>query len=310
MKDPKDASTFEIYDTINLGNWLSRTVSFDHYYGDNKFIAFMIDGQSENKSFTAYIDQIEIDSLIKCQAPINLQSKDVKATSALISWESVSDYDSIFNLQITTVDVGYNVEFVDSITEFIVDTIIYGNNALILNLEQNTDYYYYVRAVCDTSFSTRYSSSQTFKTSCLAINLPFYEGFNDNEFLNDCWTIERSLQSGTSLNSWTLYQKQDENLFSGKGCLQLQDMSNGNKTNLVLPLFSMHEEDTYIIRFMMYRSSTDKLNEGVKVWINNSPDTIVTHAQELMYIHRCNKYSPFESTVGWFEYHYTFRANG
>ena len=48
----------------------------------------------------------------------------------------------------------------------------------------------------------------------------------------------------------------------------------GNNTNLVLPLMYFEENEIYDLSFMMYRTNSNKPNEGVKIWINDRQDTI------------------------------------
>ena len=86
-------------------------------------------------------------------------------------------------------------------------------------------------------------------------------------------------------------------------------MQIGNKANLVTPLFDIDEANAYVISFWMKRVSSTKPNEGVKVWVNTTPDTI--GGTPLMHIRRGFAMGEItETEAGWYKYSAAIPTSG
>ena len=150
----------------------------------------------------------------------------------------------------------------------------------------------------------------TLKTNGSPVYGPFFEGFNDKTFVNDCGKIEQTVQTGTLSTLWSLNQTANFTsfIYEGDGCLQLLDGMSGNKSIIVLPLRTRETANDYLLKFMMYRSTLNKTDEGVKVWINDLPT--LEGATEMLYIHRYTNATPIVSGAGWYAYMDTIRTSG
>ncbi|MDR1592263.1 MAG: choice-of-anchor J domain-containing protein [Prevotellaceae bacterium] len=194
--DIADISTFEPLTTIELGAWKTQKVKFNTYEGEGKYIAFRVNGDGSAQTYTGFIDGIKVDSIRDCQAPINPLVTDITTTSAHITWESLSQLDTVWQLQLSTVYVA-NIEDADTITNFAADTIIRNTPEVdITGLDPQTTYHIYLRVVCDNgnAYSSRFNLYRVeFTTECADKTYPYaqtFEGFGLGAgTLPDCWKV-------------------------------------------------------------------------------------------------------------------------
>lgn len=177
------------------------------------------------------------------------------------------------------------------------------NPFTLTTLTPSTSYTIKVKANCAADDSSAWSNTVTFATECEIFNVtettPYVESFDGTTFPPVCWTREHT--AGTATSTW-IRTTTATYIHTGAGAAQLQDQQTGNKNNLVTGQLNIPEADAYQVSFWVYRSSnySSKLNEGVKVWVSATPDTV--DATEIMYIHRVNTLAPAEETTGWFKY--------
>ena len=181
-----------------------------------------------------------------------------------------------------------------------------GTSVDIENLDPSTNYVAYVRSVCgedDYSGVMRYP----FRTQCSFVTVsaanPFEENFNESTFNFECWTNEHIDGPGTSL--WQRNSTTGANyIHEGTGSLKLPDMNATTITYLTTPPLSFDAGaiNGYEVSFWMYRGTGTKENEGVKVWVNNQPNS-TEGGTMLMHICRCIGYGTYtESAAGWYRY--------
>ena len=181
-----------------------------------------------------------------------------------------------------------------------------GTSVNIENLDPSTSYVAYVRSVCgedDYSGVMRYP----FRTQCSFVTVsaanPFEENFNESTFSFECWTNEHIDGPGTSL--WQRNSTTGANyIHEGTGSLKLPDMNATTITYLTTPPLSFDAGaiNGYEVSFWMYRGTGTKENEGVKVWVNNQPNS-TEGGTMLMHICRCIGYGTYtESAAGWYRY--------
>ncbi|WP_296382881.1 fibronectin type III domain-containing protein [Winogradskyella sp.] len=180
LSDPNDVLTFETYRqiSINDGNgyqWREFHIDFENYTGNSNHVAFQLIG---GNAFVS-IDDFVYETSPNCIAPIDLNTVPY-GSEALLDW---TDYGSPISW-----DIEYGIEGFVQGTGTTVNTVT--KPTLISNLDPDTDYQFYVRAICGVDNESDWSSGYQFTTVCQAepvgYNYNFDEGFPSQYY--DCWT--------------------------------------------------------------------------------------------------------------------------
>ncbi len=143
--------------------------------------------------------------------------------------------------------------------------------------------------------------------TCLPIVLDGTNSFTENfdtlsntgsGILPECWSTAHVAGSRTDL--WTSFSGQSAH--SGRIMMKLPDMQSGNITLLTTPAFVISEANRYQVSLWVKRTNSysNKVNEGVKVWANSTPDTV--NATLLFHARRSMTQEPAVSEEGWYEY--------
>lgn len=199
MTDPNDPSTFVSTHNEALAgqsNAYDRTYTFENYAGDEtgtKFGTFIAlkplnyknASGTEYANNSIYIDNVYIDFIETCVAPIDLKTDSAGTYGARFIW--------------TTDDktASHRVRVFDDATAkpndetFVKEIVVKDSTALIEGLQALTKYYAFVRKECAESDMSKWSSAFAFKTECPETRaIPYEEGFDgDTDPLTDyCWT--------------------------------------------------------------------------------------------------------------------------
>ncbi len=151
-----------------------------------KYIA--IQHTSDNQYYF-YIDNFAVteEEPQVCALPTGLAVSEVTAASASVAWESEAE---TFALQLST----DGLEFAD------INGVI--TNPYVLNeLEEQTQYWVRVKAICDESLESEWTEAVAFTTPCAAKAFGYTENF-DGENLPACW--ENKDVHG--MNEWSAYE--------------------------------------------------------------------------------------------------------
>ena len=243
-----------------------------------------------NDQFKMYIDDITMAAPASCAKVTGLAVSATTSESMTLSWTSDATSFDIYDMATHTL-VGNS----------------FTNSYTVEDLTANTSYTFGVVVDCgDGDYSDTVSVSG--RTACVAITIDannlFSEGFEGTTFPPDCWSTAHTAGSATSL--WTRYTS---TVHAGSGSAQLPDQQIGNKTNLVTPLLDIPEANAYMISFWINRVSGSKPNEGVKVWVNTTPDTVGGTA--LMHIRRAYSQGTItEEAAGWYKYSAAIPTSG
>lgn len=139
-------------------------------------------------SFTPWylsIDDINVMEPPTCAAPTNLTASNLTADSADLSWtpgDSETEWDVIYG------PMGFDPT-IDGTTVNVDD----GNpQTTVTGLDSDTDYQFYVKAVCGPGDESILAGPKAFTTLCEPAAFPFFEGFesgyNDQDILGRCWS--------------------------------------------------------------------------------------------------------------------------
>lgn len=239
-------------------------------------------GDTEESEYTT--PGVLFTTLPTCPAPTGVTVSNITSTSADVAWTE--------NVPASAWTIDYNG------TEIPADS----NPFTLTGLTPATNYTVKVKANCAADDESDWSATSTFTTECetfmVTETTPYFQGFDSTTFPPTCWS--RNHTAGTATNTWI---RSTSTVHQGAGAAQLQDQNVGNRNDLVTGLLNIPAANTYQVDFWMYRSTYSyslKPNEGVKVWVNTTPDTV--GATEIMYIHREYTLAPAEPATGWYEY--------
>jgi hypothetical protein len=184
----KDVASFTWGDEIKTKNVSSSNPDkFSEIFPAGvKFVAIQ---HTSNNQYYLYIDNFKASEYEapSCAAPTALTVSEVTAASASVAWESEAE---TFALQLST----DGLEFAD------INGVI--TNPYVLNgLEEQTQYWVRVKAICDESLESEWTEAVAFTTPCAAKAFGYTENF-DAENLPACW--ENNGVHG--MNEWSAYE--------------------------------------------------------------------------------------------------------
>ena len=242
------------------------------------------------------IDNIAVEELPNCFHVTNLAVSATSSSSITLTWAD---------------DVNSSATYTVSDAEGVIASGITGTTYTVENLDANTEYTFNVVANCSATDASE-AEMISGRTACIAMTIDadnlFSESFEGTAFPPDCWsTAHTDIASGRT----DVWQRQTTaaDVHTGSASAKLPDMQTGNKANLVTPLFDIDEANAYMISFWMRRVSSTKPNEGVKVWVNTTPDTI--GGTPLMHIRRGFAMGEItETEAGWYKYSAAIPTSG
>lgn len=191
----------------------------------------------------------------------------------------------------------------------VTDSVDFNDTVYVIDgLAAATDYTVSVVTICGDGTLTL-PHTTTVSTPCVTIvldgNNVFLETFDSiintgSGIFPACWTSAHI--AGTSNKLWASYSASASSCHSGTRMMQLPDMQSGNITLLVPPAFSIATANQYQVSLWVKRTNnyTNKVNEGVKVWANSTPDTV--GGTMLFHARRSITQQPAVSSEGWYEY--------
>ena len=142
-----------------------------------------------------YVDDVTVEEIPDCTVPYDLTVNSVTESSANLSWTGNSDSYIVYYK--TTADTSWMM-----VGNALLDSL---NGFNLPNLLPNTNYQWYVAAVCDDATTVESVTTSSFKTNCGTYEAPFNETFNSAAALPDCWEMYSGLASdvfnGTPLSS-------------------------------------------------------------------------------------------------------------
>lgn len=260
IDDPEDFSTFtQVGPTLQcsqIASWEAFGVSFSSYAGSGRNIAIV-----SNYGYP-YIDDISVLHAANCDWPTDCRTLSTTTTSATFSWNGhgVGDYVIEYGSRgfahgqgttLTTND--------DSIT--------------VTGLTANTNYDFYVRAVCNGTDSSNWSVARPFTTDCDEISqLPYTYGFEDATTSGTGGHISHCWYKGTN-NTSTPYPYPSTTSHTGSYSLYAYTTSS-YYCYAVLPLFQANITDLKIS--FWYKRSGTSYPGIVQVGVMTDPADIST----------------------------------
>ena len=198
--DPNDVSSFEnvtSFSTSNFNQWVEFTVYLDSIsedliidLGQPKYVALSCTGGD-----TYYFDDIIIAPRPTCFKPSNVVANVLDAHNVRLNFNSVGG-ETAWLVDIYKKGSGTQYNKVG-------DTIVNSTNAVITGLEPITNYYFTVKAICSATDTSFMSYSNSVKTPCAPLRLPYSANFEVG--MPECWDIYTTPGSGINWNFYSYY---------------------------------------------------------------------------------------------------------
>ena len=157
IEDPTDASTFVPVETIapasTASTWVEKTVMFNNYSGNARYIAFK--NEYTSAATYAYIDNLSIEPIPSCLKPTLVHTSNITATSVDVDWTPSGEEGA---WEVVVVPAG------ESVTSGTPESA-YAHPFTINDLEDETEYDIYVRADCGGGDYSYWSQPAHFTTN-------------------------------------------------------------------------------------------------------------------------------------------------
>ena len=277
-------------------------------------VRILIEGISEYGNST-YMDNFKVYRMPSCRQVKGVAASEIGADSAVISFKKTAAP----QYQVVATIAAINPDTLDKVADTLIvfNQTVSEDTLVISALQPQTDYYVYVRGLCDDEDFGAWSAALKMKTACGAITaFPWNEDFESyatgstsSPFAAPCWSntlltgsaAPLYVSSGTGTNtSKILYQ----GYYSGSGT---------STTLLSTPAFQIDEVNAYVFALDVHRNNTGYESEGVRIYVSASEE-IDASAQELAFIPRAYNLSEgsiaAESAEGWYTYEFTIPMSG
>lgn len=173
-----------IADVDDLGQYINYTYNLSTYDNQDVYIAIVA---TATAAFHLYIDEFSVEALPSCPKPSNLNIENLTATSLDFDWAAGGSENEWA--------VKYGAQGFDPNIEGELKSVTGSPNTTISDLEANTIYDIYVKAVCGNGDGeSNFAGPLGFSTPCIAATIPFTEGFesgySNGGDLDGCWSQE------------------------------------------------------------------------------------------------------------------------
>lgn len=174
-------------DTIQQGTSGWQLFAYDlssNTFGTN-FLKVRFRAESGGSGIDFYgdqaIDDISISELPSCFKPLSLTASNVTSTSLDLGW---TDPNSASNFEIEYDTAGF-------VQGTATATIVTANPTSITGLTPNTQYDFYVRAICGAADTSAWSSAGSFRTSCSPFTATYSQNFDGtiDPAIDACWSV-------------------------------------------------------------------------------------------------------------------------
>lgn len=130
------------------------------------------------------------------------------------------------------------------------------------NLQPGMEYEFYVRSRCGVSGVSAWIGPFYFKTLCIPMSLPFWEGFNTNSNTLSCWSILDNNGDDLKPVKRNVWQQYNFNMYEGDRCMYFigNDVTNVNLPHndwMVSPTFILDVNKFYRLKYH-YRANVNK----------------------------------------------------
>ncbi|WP_313806813.1 choice-of-anchor J domain-containing protein [Flavobacterium sp.] len=233
------------------------------------YFAFRLPADMPNPADTGIVvvDDFVVEDMVLCPNPSDLTVSGITTTTANLGW-SAGYLETQWEVVVQEAGEGIPTP---GTGEVVNTNPVY--NAQSLN--PNTGYEYYVRAICNSSDSSEWVGPFAFRTSCIALDTPFFETFDSNSTSEACWKI---FNLNNDANDWNLNSTVQP--IEGDQMAALFTGSNGaNNDWLVTPTLKAHAGQRLRFSYKVYHSD---FKEDLKVFLSTN-GAVVNQLSTLLY---------------------------
>lgn len=306
MSNPADTTTFVMLEQ------LPATAAYTHVLHDFStdilpanaaHIALRYIQGSTSAYNVSYIDEISITLAPSCKAMASVASGNITATSAVVNWTPRDVNQNNFQVAYGTVND------LDSMTMVTTSN----TSRTLTGLAANTDYYVYVRAICDTNDQSEWSDVLVLHTMCTVADSPLFsddfESYTGDE-IPECWTQGWYYQNPTTGVKTQPFKTNTSFHHSGSRAMTLQDQGTGTSSWMSTRQLPIDRSGKYALSLWVYRqSASGHPLEGLKFWASSSAND-TTGAVLLGEVHRHYGAAPAEAATGWYNYQFPIETSG
>ncbi len=266
VSDWADLSTYVAVDTLysyGLTDWKTHLLNFSEY-PDAKYVVFRI-ACNENLavSYKVQIDDILLERIPACAPPYAVRVTDKSSDEITMNWKAGNISSTPWNYILTEKEVDLSLEnAVDSLALYKVkEGSATTTSCTITDLQANTDYYFYITAVCGDAY---FPVGIKITTECdMKIQVPYFEDFSTygtssglNSSYPTCWYRETDSESSITTYPYIVTKP------TAYTNLQLQ----GNMLNI----YSASGSYVYGVMPELYVDSIQKIRIRFKTATNNT----------------------------------------
>ena len=243
--DPNDVGSFETISEVAVttnNDWVEFTAYFDNLNSED-FVDFVnsryvtINCLSEN---IYYFDNISIYPVPSCPKPTDAINTIVSSEEVNLQWNA-GGTETSWHAEL--------YKIVDNEYYLVSDTVVDTTSINFVGLEPLNYYQCQVASICSATDTSAYTYSNTIKTPCAPLPLPYFSNFGST--MPDCWnTVD---VTNNSTRKWTYYT-------SGYFSTYLPTGASTDTTFLNTPEFKLKTSNGVQIALTGYKSvSTDSV---------------------------------------------------
>jgi hypothetical protein len=176
-------------DTANSTTYAEKIVDISTYSGTVYFAFYIPNGGLDG--WYLFIDDFNVEVIPSCVATTNLNVTNVTNSSVDLGWTENGSA-TLWQYEYDTAGFTQGTGAIDTTSS---------NPYSVTGLSADTDYEFYVRAVCGAGDTAGWVGPFAFSTLCNAFSVPFQEGFNSASSTLGCWTI---IDNNSDGDTWAI----------------------------------------------------------------------------------------------------------
>lgn len=253
---------------VKTGVWTQETIILSGITGTIS-IGWHVNGTDSGTSFT--LDNVFMEE-VDCPEATELNANNIKTNGFDIYWK-----DEVGNKwEYVVQPKGSNIPPKSGVT-----TTNKNNTIKIDNtgkaIQPNTEYEYYVRAICAQNKESEWMGPYRLRTLCDIQKLPYWEGFNVESETYYCWSAFSIKNSTSSQENW---KRVKWPTFEGTNAMQysINDWLNQTLSDewLISPTYTFKSGKTYRLMYH-YQTDSDPTNSNVFEVLGSNQGTATTN---------------------------------
>jgi len=220
------------------------------------YFAFRVPPTMTNPSNSGLmmVDDVSIEDLDLCPNPSGLSASSITTTSANLNWivgNTETQWEVVIQAPYSGIPTGSGT------------TVNTNPTYAATSLTSDTNYEYYVRAICASPDVSEWVGPFRFKTKCNVLSTPFLETFDSSSTTESCWEVVNNNGNG---NFWNLDQTVSP--ISGNQMASMFTGTNGNNDDwLITPTLTIQPNQR--LRFS-YKVKDNFFTEDLKIKLSTN----------------------------------------